>query len=271
MRLWADSNESKATELTDIGRFNEAIDQALAESVERYAGEVDRWRHVFLGVLGHDLRGPLNAILLTSQLLSGLGSGTPAGEHTSRLIRSGQRMKELLDDLLDYSRTSLELGIPISPRRCDLASACKEEIDLLRAAWPAASIELVTHGAAWGLWDASRIKQALGNLVNNAMKYGDKPGTVVVTLQGEDDAEVGLVVENAGPAIDKDELRSLFDPMRRGTDHDADGSTSLGLGLFIVRQIALAHGGGSTLSPPTAEPRSRWCCRETDQWRFDPS
>jgi signal transduction histidine kinase len=242
LRLWGDSSDCEATELPDIGRFNEAIDQALAESVDRYVGEVDRWRHVFLGVLGHDLRGPLNAILLTAQALSMTNAGAPASEHTARLMRSGERMKELLDDLLDYSRTSLDLGIPILPRECDLATACEEEIELLRAAWPAASIRLVTHGSAQGWWDPSRLKQMVSNLINNAVKFGDQPGTVIATLHGNDEAQVSLVVENTGPHISKKVLSSFFDPMRMGAER-ADGSTSLGLGLFIVRQIALAHGG----------------------------
>jgi signal transduction histidine kinase len=243
LRLWSGSNDGQATEPADIGRFNDAIDQALAESVDRYVSEVDRWRHVFLGVLGHDLRGPLNAILLTSQLLSAVGSEAPVSAHTARLVRSGERMKQLLDDLLDYSRTSLDLGIPISPRECDLTGACKEEIELLRAAWPAASIDLVTQGSGWGWWDPSRIKQVVSNLINNAVRYGDPPGTVVATLQGNVEAQVCLVVENKGSDIPRHVLGSLFDPMRRGAEREADGSTSLGLGLFIVRQIALAHGG----------------------------
>ena len=85
--------------------------------------------------------------------------------------------------------------------------------------------------------------QVVSNLVGNAVKYGDKPGSVTATLSGDDPAEVRLVVENTGPTIAKDVLRSLFDPMRRGADRDADEMTSLGLGLFIVRQVVIAHGG----------------------------
>jgi signal transduction histidine kinase len=243
LRLWSAADPAEMAEPRDIGRFNEAIDQALAESVDRYVAEVDRWRHVFLGVLGHDLRGPLNAILLTSQVLSAIESDTPASQHATRLMRSGQRMKELLDDLLDYSRTSLELGIPVAPRQCDLAEACKDEIDLLRVTWPEATIEFVARGSTTGAWDPSRVKQVLSNLVTNAVKYGDKPGSVVVTLDGTREPEVQLRVQNTGPTIAKDVLRSLFDPMRRSSKRNPEEPTSLGLGLFIVRQIALAHGG----------------------------
>jgi hypothetical protein len=243
LRLWADTGEVQSTDVTDVGRFNEAIDQAVAESVDRYVAEVDRWRHLFLGVLGHDLRGPLNAILMTAQLLSALNDGTPSSAHASRLMRSGQRMKELLDDLLDYNRTTLDLGIPVSRHECDLASACREEIEMLRVAWPEASIAFDAHGATRGQWDPSRIKQVVSNLVNNAVRYGDKPGMVSATVDGRAEDKVLLVVENTGPAIPRDVLASLFDPLRRASRPNPGADTSLGLGLFIVRQIALAHGG----------------------------
>lgn len=98
LRLWADAHVPGPHTIDDMTRFNEAIDQAVAESVDFFAHETERWRNVFLGVLGHDLRGPLNAILLTSQLLSKLNDGSPGDKLTARLINGGERMKRLLDD-----------------------------------------------------------------------------------------------------------------------------------------------------------------------------
>ena len=243
LRLWSDATPSGPQAMEDIGRFNEAIDQAIAESVDYFSSEVDRWRAVFLGALGHDLRGPLNAVLLTSQLLSVLSQGTPASEPTARLIRSGERMRQLLDDLLDYNRSSLDVGIPISRTTSDLATASREEIELLRAALPAVTIELVTQGSTLGNWDPSRVKQIVSNLVTNAAKYGERGGTVLVKLLGED-SEVRLSVENSGPAIPAETLDALFEPLRRGANLETQSEReNLGLGLFIVRQVALAHGG----------------------------
>jgi signal transduction histidine kinase len=235
--------------MEDAGRFNEAIDQAIAESVDYFTSEVDRWRAVFLGVLGHDLRGPLNAVLLTSQVISALGAGTPVSEHTAKLMRSGERMRQLLDDLLDYNRTSLEVGIRIAAEPVDLAMVCREEIELLRAALPASTIELATTGLTEGSWDASRIKQVISNLVTNATRHGDPSGTVRVSLRG-DDAQVQLSVENTGPSIPKELMTSLFEPLRRAQANSQGERESLGLGLFIVRQIALAHGGNVTVESP---------------------
>jgi signal transduction histidine kinase len=243
LRSWLDTRAPDAEMVEDIGRFNEAVDQAIAESVDFFSREAERWRNVFLGVLGHDLRGPLNAILLTSQLVSRLSDGTPASEPTARLIRSGERMKELLDDLLDYSRTSLELGIPVSPVPVELASSCREEVELQRQALPGCPIEFEADGATYGVWDASRIKQVIGNLVTNAARYGYPGRPVVVKLSGEA-AGVRLSVSNEGPTIPQEAIQLLFEPLRRGPARNVQGErTSMGLGLFIVRQVAHAHGG----------------------------
>jgi len=249
LRLWADQegHGSNPHMLVDMTRFNEAIDQAVAESVDFFALETDRWRNVFLGVVGHDLRGPLNAILLTSQLLTRLES-EPVNKLAARLINGGQRMKLLLDDLLDYSRVSLDLGIPVSPTVADLAIACEEEVDLQRAVWPAHTIELVTSGITDGLWDSARLKQVVSNLISNAAKYGDQGAPIVVRLSG-DDEHVAISVENSGPTISADEIETVFDPLRRAAQVEGDNErASLGLGLFIVREIVQAHGGTVAVS-----------------------
>ena len=248
LRQWADSHEPGPDTLGDMTRFNEAIDQAVAESVDFFTVETERWRNVFLGVLGHDLRGPLNAILLTSRLLAQMNDGTPVNDVITRLIRGGERMKQLLDDLLDYNRGSLDLGIPVTPAITDLALTCQEEIELQRVAWPDNVIELVTEGPTQGMWDASRLKQVVGNLIANAAKYGDLGTPVTVRLAGNDH-DVVLSVENTGPAIAAAGMQLLFEPLRRGAHGDLRTErTSLGLGLFIVRQIVRAHGGTVSVS-----------------------
>ena len=255
LRRWADSHEPGPDTLGDMTRFNEAIDQAVAESVDFFTVETERWRNVFLGVLGHDLRGPLNAILLTSRLLAQMNDGTPVNDVITRLIRGGERMRQLLDDLLDYNRGSLDLGIPVTPAITDLALTCQEEIELQRVAWPDNVIELVTEGPTQGMWDASRLKQVVGNLIANAAKYGD-PGTPVTVRVTGNDHDVLLSVENTGPAIAAAGMQLLFEPLRRGAHGDVRTErTSLGLGLFIVRQIVRAHGGAVSVSSKDGKTR----------------
>lgn len=255
LRRWADSHEPGPDTLGDMTRFNEAIDQAVAESVDFFTVETERWRNVFLGVLGHDLRGPLNAILLTSRLLAQMNDGTPVNDVITRLIRGGERMRQLLDDLLDYNRGSLDLGIPVTPAITDLALTCQEEIELQRVAWPDNVIDLVSEGPTQGMWDASRLKQVVGNLIANAAKYGD-PGTPVTVRLAGNDHDVLLSVENTGPAIAAAGMQLLFEPLRRGAHGDVRTErTSLGLGLFIVRQIVRAHGGAVSVSSKDGKTR----------------
>jgi signal transduction histidine kinase len=243
LKLWAFKHVDGPDAARDVTRFNEAIDQAVAESVDFFVLETERWRNVFLGVLGHDLRGPLNAILLTAQVLSRLNDGAPPGVLTERLINGGERMRRLLDDLLDYSRTSLLMGIPVTPAATDLARACEDEVELQRAAWPTHSISLVAEGDTKGLWDASRIRQALGNLITNAAKYGNSGAPIQASIVGHEN-EVKLSVENSGPTIPQAKKNALFQPFHREAySEGAAERASLGLGLFIVRQIAEAHAG----------------------------
>ena len=245
--LWGNEVPFGPDTMEDVGRFNEAIDQAIAESVDFFSTEADRWRAVFLGVLGHDLRGPLNAVLLTAQAISAMSTGTPVSQHTERLARSGERMRQLLDDLLDYNRTSLRTGVRVEPAQIDLATVCCEELDVLRAALPESTLEFSASGPTRGRWDPSRIRQVVSNLVINAAKYGDDKGIIRVTAQGNE-TEVRLSVENTGPSIPKAMLRSLFEPLQRLATAASSGERhSLGLGLYIVRQVALAHGGSTTV------------------------
>ncbi len=240
---WADVSEPANMDLQDLIRFNEAIDQAIAESVEFYSAQVDQARNLFLGMLGHDLRSPLSAIQLSAGYLSKLNAGENVSAAASRIIRSGSRMQALLDDLLDFNRTKLGLGISITPAAVDLTKVIADELQVLRSAYPDRSVELQIEGDARGVWDVNRLHQLLGNLVSNALKYGDSDTPVRVTLTGSP-TDVVLAVKNNGPVIHTSYLAQIFDPLVRGTNQQSTGQDgSLGLGLFIARAIVTAHGG----------------------------
>ena len=123
LRLWTEACQPDDINLEDVIRFNEAIDQALAESIEFFSEQVERSRNLLLGMLGHDMRNPLNAIQMTASYLAALNAGAEVSEAASRLIRSGASMKALLDDLVDFNRTKLGLGINITLANVDLASS----------------------------------------------------------------------------------------------------------------------------------------------------
>ena len=241
LRSWTERHPAGLESFEDMNRFNQAIDQAIAESVADFAAEAESWRQVFLGVLGHDLRGPLTAIMLTSELLSQMTRDTPLSRQAERLIHSGKRMGALLDDLLDFSRTALGMGIRITRRETDLVAELGHEIAMLQTAWPGIAIEFEAPHPIAGSFDASRLREALANLVNNAGKYGAAHGKVRVVLRQER-GHVVLTVRNAGEAIPAATLATMFEPLRRGDDC-APEDASLGLGLFVVREVARAHGG----------------------------
>lgn len=244
LHLWSDASPPGEHALHDMTRFNEAMDQILAESIAHFSSEIEGWRDVFLGTLAHDLRGPLSVNVLTAEVLSRITPEGPARLLVERMQRSGARMKQLLDDLLDYSKTSLGRGIRISASPVDLEPELRDEIDLLRVLLPGHAIFYESRGCTSGRFDASRIREALANLVINAAKHGAQGGAIHVTLEG-DDAGTALSVRNTGPDIPDHLLATLFLPLgqMRDVEHHSHEADSLGLGLFIVKQIAVAHHG----------------------------
>ena len=244
LRLWMDECAPEAPHLNDIIRFNEAIDQALAESIAFFSDQVEQARNLLLGMLGHDLRSPLQTIQMTASYLAALNAGAGVSEAAGRLIRSGARMQALLDDLCDFNRTKLGLGIDIVPQDIDLAEVFADVIDQLRAAHPDRRIDLDVQGSARGMWDGRRLQQLLGNLVVNALRYGASDSNVLVVVTDAGD-EVIFKVRNRGPAIDGPTLDRIFDPLHRGPHpgEKNDERAGLGLGLYIASEIAKAHHG----------------------------
>jgi signal transduction histidine kinase len=166
------------------------------------------------------------------------------GDRAHRLSKSTRSLKALLDDLLDFNRTKLGLGITISPASVDLAEAFSAELGQLRVANPGRRIDLEVGGDVSGVWDINRLNQLLGNLVVNALKYGASSSPVKILLNGSE-VEVIFSVHNQGPRIEQAVLARIFEPLRRGLDHQlvAGNEGSMGLGLYIVREIAIAHHG----------------------------
>jgi len=244
LRLWMSTGNHQGLDAVhDIIRFGEAIDQAIAESIEYFSEEIDRARNLFLGMLGHELRNPVNAIQMTAQHLAKLRSDEIVSKAALRLIDSGARMHALLDDLLDYSRTTLALGINVNPVAANFADLCRSAFDEIRSAYPDRVIELSMQGDLQGKWDPGRIQQVLGNLLHNALAYGDSGAAVKIDVQGRDH-EIIVQVINEGASIPAEVLPTLFEPLRRGPVPDAPGARGhLGLGLFVAREIVKSHGG----------------------------
>lgn len=244
LRQWLGACQPQAPHIDDIIRFNEAIDQALIESIAFFNAKVEQSRNLLLGMIGHDLRSPLQAIRMTAAQLARLNAGETVSEAASRVIRSGARMQALLDDLVEFNRTQLGLGIRITPTSADLATVFSDELEELRAAHPNRQLHLAVTGDTQGMWDGRRLQQVLGNLVLNAIKHGATGTPIQVAVSGKD-SDVRFEVRNTGPAIAQSVLNRIFDPLMhaRGHEHRGAADGSLGLGLYIAREIVRAHRG----------------------------
>jgi signal transduction histidine kinase len=239
---WMEACRPEPPHFTDMLRFNEAIDLALAESIAFFAAHVNRSRNLLLGMLSHDMRSPLQTIRLTAQTLQGLRASADVDHAAELLVRSGARIHKLLNDQIDFNRTELGLGIRVAPSDVDLGPVCAEELEQIRAAFAERALNMEVTGDCRGVWDAGRIQQMLNNLVVNAVHYGEPEEAIHVALRGGT-SEVCLTVTNAGETIDGETLGHIFEPMRRGKDMAARHDSGLGLGLYIASEIAKAHGG----------------------------
>jgi signal transduction histidine kinase len=247
VRLWDEAlaDTSDATTRRDLTRFNEAIDEALTESITCFTEKLDEYRDQFLAVLGHDLRNPLGAIKMSATLLT--RSEALDAKHlkaASRIVRTSERMARMVGDLLDLMRTRLGQGISITRVPGNLENVCRQVIDEFSALHPDRQLVLTCEGDLLGEWDQDRLAQIISNLVGNALQHGagDRPVTIRAFSEGD---TVILAVHNDGPAIPQASLKKIFDPLVRSaaTTESPGEPNSMGLGLFIVRELANVHGG----------------------------
>jgi signal transduction histidine kinase len=237
LRLYA---ESGAVDLSEVVRFNEAIDESLTASMDRFAVQTEKFRDQFIGVLSHDLRTPLGAITAGAALLA-LPDDNPQRRSwvVTRIMNSAQRMERMVGDLLDVTRARLGGAIPLKRRPVDLQQVCEEAIVEISVRQPDAVVNLDVSGDLQGEWDPDRLAQVVSNLVGNAIQHGG--GTPVTVTANQDGQSVRLTVHNGGRPIAPDVLPTVFEPLAQG--HGETDGHSIGFGLFIARAVVSAHGG----------------------------
>jgi signal transduction histidine kinase len=192
-------------------------------------------------MLGHDLRNPLNAIEMAASMMKRRMDGSADTTLVERVIRSGRRMSNMVDQLLDLTRARLGGGISVHRKPVVLADMIAAIVDELRLVYPDRQIVCEVDAALGGAWDEERLGQIVSNLVGNALQYGDPARPITVTA-GSQDNDVWFEVRNYGTPISPELLAVMFEPYR-GTGVRAAKTRGLGLGLYITHQIVAAHDG----------------------------
>ncbi|NOJ97034.1 response regulator [Corallococcus coralloides] len=203
------------------------------------------FREQFIGILGHDLRNPLNALSMSAQQLQRQGELSDRQRvFTERILTSAERMERMIRQLLDFARARLGAGLPVVRSRCDLFDVVRGAVEEVRASHPQREVMLDVRGDGRGEWDADRLEQVVGNLVSNALKFSPPDSPVRVSAEGLN-GEAVLWVHNLGAPIPAEQVPHLFAAWRRAGRSDRERGTAggLGLGLYITSQIVRSHGG----------------------------
>jgi two-component system sensor histidine kinase/response regulator len=228
--------KNKADVFFQLYRQKQQLAQELRDRTETL-----RLNEMFTAVLGHDLRNPLNAIVTAAQLLEHRSEDEGVKRTSARMLSSARRMSRMIEDMLDLARARLAGGIPLKREATDLAVLVQRVVQEHQAACPEQRIEMRSEGNITGEWDADRLAQLASNLIGNALQHGATGQPVQVRLQERAGDTIVLSVSNAG-AIPADLLPHVFDPFRGG-QRQVSRNEGLGLGLYIVQQIVVAHQG----------------------------
>jgi PAS domain S-box-containing protein len=205
--------------------------------------EVDEFRKLAAGIIAHDLRAPLSAIKLSSEVMM-RGEGLPAAavRKLKEIVHKVDRMAHMVEQLLLYSQAQFGGGVRLDLELTNLEEVCRHAVDDVRAVNPHCEVHLESHGDCRGFWDPTRLTEMTANLVANAITHG-QPGQPVDIVAGDEGDRVALVIHNTGPPIPPELLSVIFEPFRRAPTPRRRRQESFGLGLYITREIVAAHDG----------------------------
>jgi signal transduction histidine kinase len=254
LKIWGKSGGGISPgDLTDLTRFNEAIDQSIAESVARYTRQTKIANDLFIGILGHDIRNPLGTIVMSAEYL--VRSGQLAPGAAAPIMNATRRIRGIIEQVVDFTRAQADGAMPVLRIPGNLADQLAKIVQETQVRHPARTVRLESSGDFEGSWDEGRMGQLLSNLLGNALLYGSREGEVTVRMWSAAES-VSFSVHNDGPAIQAEDRARIFRPLERGTGL-GDGAparepTGLGLGLYICSEIVRAHGGTLELASTDA-------------------
>jgi sigma-B regulation protein RsbU (phosphoserine phosphatase) len=214
---------------------------AAAERLEADAKDRAALAEQMIGIVSHDLKNPLSTVQMGAMILAQEGLNASQQQTLSRMVRAAERADRLIVDLLDFTQARLGKALRVTPVTANLHRIVAETIEELSVAYPERRLVHVSVGTGVCLVDVNRLSQAIGNLVANAVAYGD-PTSVVTVSSVVEDSRISISVHNRGMAISPEMQAHIFEPMSRGGRIGTE-ARSVGLGLFIVNEIVKAHGG----------------------------
>jgi signal transduction histidine kinase len=253
----ATGNLDQEASLDELERFTGALHRMLARSVQGYLDKVSAAGDMFLAILGHEIRNPLQAIAVAGKLLAVPSLPDPIRVETAaRVSRATKLMEGLVSDLIDFTRSRLGVRARVERASCDLHQACQEALELAQMSAPEREFRPEFVGTLLLEADRARLRQVISNLLNNAVQHGDATTPISLSAIGTEESIV-LTVSNFGRTIPEDAARLIFEPLVQVPISSADPSKrfkhSLGLGLYIAREIVSGHDGTiSVHSSPTA-------------------
>jgi PAS domain S-box-containing protein len=203
--------------------------------------EAQELQRLLVGIVGHDIRNPLGVIATSAALLATTSLDARQQQVVARIRRASESIGSLAQQLLDYTVIQAGRRLPIAPAAVELGPLLAAVVDDFRALHPDRTLRADAAPDGPVSWDAERVRRLLANLLSNAVKYGDPAAPIAMACRAEG-ADVVLEIGNRGPTIPPDRLARIFEPLEQGDDSARRGG-GIGLGLFIAREIAHAHGG----------------------------
>ncbi len=211
-------------------------------------------RERLLAIISHDLRNPLSAVSMGVDVLLRRQPTERDAATLRRLKASAARMNRLVDQLLDFAALQQGGGVRLARANIDLNEIVSQTADELNLAYPERPVAVELNGDTRLEGDADRLAQVTSNLIGNAILHGDGHG-VVVKVHGDAD-QVTVRVQNGGAPIPPDVLPTIFDAYRRADDDVPPAVRSLGLGLYIAREILAAHDGSIEARSPDEDEKT---------------
>jgi signal transduction histidine kinase len=249
LRLWVGRKKPRfPTKAFHIIRFNEALDQALAESIATYSDELARSRKSFLTGLGDDLLHPLAAMSVALQNFSASGGDANRAQAFAVGNRSVSSMSGMIRDMSEYTRIRLEEGISLAPCEANLEIACQIALNEVGVVYPHTAFRFECGGDLDGVFDKQRIQQLAANLLSNAVQRGKRGAPISLIVRGVEDAlTLSVTYTRAGvPVTAEPSVQAPLEPPH------ARAAANSSLAVFVAREIALAHGG--TMHAASAGP-----------------